>query len=1241
MCLILEFRASHADIWDDAFEVVPAVKFGNARRLSQSALKTFVSVHKNSEAVVGVLFSKYYSAASALLGKTTSSGKDVNKFKKYGGVAQWLRAIAKKIDIAAHTEMRTKQIGVIASMMREAHSSSKKTKNLLLEAVRDDVSDDDLALPPTYEDATRLVARRTERFMVGGRGILANGSNVGITGRSEPIIGVGQAIAIGLCRQVPFQPHLARLLVNGPLRYPGAHYILRASSGEPENLPLEGFANEQEALDWARDAIVVARHIQDGDLVGVTRSPFVAPHNHLFMPVRILSGLTVRPHDIILSATDADFDGDAEIVYVANDMVAQEQWKAQMPARLLTYSSGVQAQTAMLDGRFGLESTMCAEVEPVVFFAALSCLPDLVADDIDEQPFTNERRFHRADILKLCGAERRLEDGKGLNDEIRRLLVRKGPRSAMRLLFNAQNAGTALAGGVAPPGFRLQHFLPSPGLDLCQRAVASALSKKKFSRGSVGMAAARRDYHEVVVGCLEPVMSLTYSEYDDEDLGTLAEIAQQIEREDGEALDALRKKLLVKLKKTKSTTYTHEDLRLKIKSVSDAAQIAVGILRGSVSTEPRTMAAVRWPHHQPSLLLGDKMSSSVSHIGSQLLAIHATEGMSSKAQIEKTGDIRNNVTALLSDLRRDWDGALWSGDQQLISRRAMPISLSVVPAALRNGLVECDLTPTPCPWETVVVAPPPGDEVLPGSLPKAKRALLEQELDLLQDQTPEYTDGAYCTREHILRELSGMKLPICSGALVSPGPIDASFEITHPPVLCSLCDRPLQVLEDSLGCSDMGCGGIVETRTLQYWTGVAAPEATEPVAGVPHPQGELRRRVLSGDVRLRRTKQASSKVLYPPRLQAAHRRGARRAGAEENPGFLRLELDAGLLEQAGFTELDQFDLERRISSIIARDAPDSALACVLSWEAPSTLEGLPIVLVHVYGHIGASAKASAEASRGMFGLGGARLYCPAHQEDTFQMQFENASPDVVDLAIETIPTTAARVLRIVGDGPASLRHGGPEEAERQMVLDQCGGKEDFQRSGPARILAAKRTAGGGLLSVKSRARDRPCELMAKGTKRAAFSALERAALVGGNGHVPSSWLGHPTQVGVAAVRLFEEPSDRKQRLAQAWNRVPLPDGLHPGPPVHSSRWLTFEERSRALGIRALQIVLEGAACEDGDDSPQNMALKELEDRSLPFAVARDYLDEHQKMCTELVWIAMLTPIPDEYPEGVLKKQRRT
>lgn len=1249
MCLAIELSKKNAEIWDEAFELEfrsDDRENKRCRYVSQASLKDLVEQHKNGPELISTFFTTKYATVSALLGTTNRSGGEAKFSGNVRGSAQWLRRLARKIQLA-NSGSSSKIIGDIAAMMREAFFTASSSKNKHFDNKEDsnESDDDDAALPSTFEVAVRKVARQGDRFVVGGRGILSNGSNVAITGLAEPVIGVGQGIALGLCRQVPFKPKMAELIRNGPLRYPGAHYVLREGDERPRIIPVDGFSTKEEALAWAGDAVIIARHIQDGDFVGVTRSPFVVAHNHLFMRVKVMPGFTIRPHDVILGPTDADFDGDGEILYVPNDLVAQEQWKLQCPSRLITYPSGVQAQSAMLDGRFGIESPLCEIISRETLLRVASVLPDIKVQDVHD--LGQRSVFTRADVLNLCGSTSSTSGS--INDEIRRLLVRDGPCSAMRLLFNSQNAGSALTASLSLPGFQLRNFLSAPGLDACQRGIAHALNAKKFHRKLVSMASARRDYHEVIVGFLEPIMALTYLDYDDEDLVILAELMQQIEREDPVAIQTLRSALIDKLKKVQSVNYMQEDLRLKIKSVNDAAQIAVGILRGSVSTEPRTMASVRWPHDQPSLLLNERMSCNVSQTGSQLLAIHATEGMAPKAQIEKTGDIRNNLAALFSDLRRDCVCALWSGDTQLFSQRTMPISLALAPCTLLKPDAECALQPTSCPWSAQVETPSGPEETLEEctSSSKVKKQLKQEMLDMEKDQVQQFAEAVYCTREYLFRELSGAVLPICCCSLISKGG-DLDFDFVVPPVLCSQCGHPLvhDALSDSLTCGNAIVAHCppVKPRILQFWTGPCCPEAKESISGPPHPRGVLRRAVFSGDVRLHIPERQSSTpctTLYSERIKRAHERACRRCKCSVETSFLRIELDPSLLTSIGFSETEQFDLERRLSAIISPENPKDALACVLVWDAPSMISTDPVVLVHVYGTAVSSPNARRNLGSHRFGVKGATMYCSQSSPD-FQMQFDKSTDANVDLVMRAIPVSAARLVGIVGDYQASLRYGGPERAERQMVWDQMGGKCDYQKSGPARLLAAKRTSEGTVMSVKARRLNRTCELMEKGTKRQAYAALQKAVLSSADTFAPAHWLGRPAAVGVSGVLLYEEPSPKRRdaHLAQNWNRRPIPAGLIPGEPVHSSRWLAFEERSRVLGIRALQIMLEGSACDDDSESPDAIAREELKSKLLPFAIAREYYGEDGSVLMELVWVAFLEELPDEHPEDAVTKRAR-
>lgn len=1220
MCLAIEILKSREEEWDNNFGgCVHVINIENKtpiRCIPQSELKRFVLAHQGAAVsiILSVFFTKHHAVSWALMGKTTHYGESALR----GGAsstAQFLRSLSKKLAVFPENKgEKIKKDADVHTMMREAFHSTNKSAVELHEQV-----EDDFALPPTFDSAVHTVGRQTDRFIVGGRAVIANGGSVGLTDCAEPVIGVGQALALGICKQVPFKPkqHIG-LLMNGPLRYPGSHYVIR--NGEFENVPREGFNDEAAALQWAQGATVIARHIQDGDMVGVTRSPFVAPHNHLFQKVRVIGGFTLRPHDVVLAATDADFDGDAEIIYVPNDLVAAEQWKAQTPGRLLSYPSGLLALCSMLDGRFGLESSLCETVDRDVFFSALSSIVDIKVIDC-----CNYLRppFRRRDLLRLCGSTAL---DVTLQKDIKHTLIISGPSAAVRLVFNAQNVGKALAAGVCPSGFRLQHFQPPPGLDFCQRAITTTLEKKRFNRiGS--LLSDRKDQHETIMGFLSTIMTFTSFGYTDEILELLAEINQQLIAENGEALRLLMKKAAELQKNIPSTTYSHEDVRLKIKTVREATNLIVGVLTASVTPEPRTAACIRWPHGQPTFQLQDRMATNVSSLGSRLLAHHATEGMAPKSQIQTAGDIRNHMAMILRDLHRDSYSALWCDGTQLLSWRAMPICLALSPGVLVNGNVECssvETTSSSCPWDEVVVLPTVDKYEKLNSSSGGKHS---KKCDVIEETPLNEINGAQCSRDDIYRMFSGLTLPVVCMAWISGGPVDSDLQIAPPNILCSSCGQLLVIGDDSLKCS--GCSLVAPGRVLLYCSGRdSAPECTEPVEAAPHTKGPLLKYVRSGDVRLKRRRVVASEILYTPKLIRAHARGCRRARVENTDSFIRLECNVDDLMMAGYTEEHQFELEDQISTRC------KGTACVIAWNSPTCIRSsdMKVVLIHIYG--GSNVLIS-EIMKMHFGFHGVRLFCPSSSSSTFQLHFDGVKDIIVDAAIEAIPSSVAQLTDIFGDVQACLRYFGPEGLERQMVTEQCGG--NLQCSGPSRVLAAQRTANGKADSIKTRP-DHVFEALSGNSRKRAMNALESAVVNEKADKVPDAWLGRPKQVGVGSVRLFENPENKKALLAQDKNVEPLPDNLLPGNPVHTSPWLTFEEQSKIVGVRALQIFLdEKTACSDeSSDDPSTMALKELHERMIPFAVARDYLDDNDGVIkTELVWVNALKLIPID------AKRRRT
>jgi hypothetical protein len=167
-----------------------------------------------------------------------------------------------------------------------------------------------IPLPVAFQSAVTELAKQRDRFPNGGRAILCSGSGVSLRGSMGPVVGVPVALAMRVTQEEICSEHLVQLVAAGPLRHPGAHYVVE-DSGCRRYVPVDGFRSRAEAAEWMGSRVrLVGRHLLDGDLVGITRSPVVVPHNHMYFRVKVVAGFTLRPHDVMLKSMDADFDGD-------------------------------------------------------------------------------------------------------------------------------------------------------------------------------------------------------------------------------------------------------------------------------------------------------------------------------------------------------------------------------------------------------------------------------------------------------------------------------------------------------------------------------------------------------------------------------------------------------------------------------------------------------------------------------------------------------------------------------------------------------------------------------------------------------------------------------------------------------------------------------------------------------------------------------------------------------------------
>lgn len=196
---------------------------------------------------------------------------------------------------------------------------------------------------------------------------------------------------------------------------------------------------------------------------------------------------------------------------------------------------------------------------------------------------------------------------------------------------------------------------------------------------------------------------------------------------------------------------------------------------------------------------------------------------------------------------------------------------------------------------------------------------------------------------------------------------------------------------------------------------------------------------------------------------------------------------------------------------------------------------------------------------------------------------------------------------VSGDYPASLSLQGPEATMRQLVDDHVG--DDAGMAGTARVLAARRTWDGGVLSCKSREDGgvpSVWKLIGSDPKKAfnklsldAFKSAEQAT------EGAEKWLGRMERTGVVAVLLKEDEDTLTPEWirAEKLNRDPLPSALpQAGRPLRTTPRLTFEEKSKCLGVRFLQLRVLGSA----EKSSLEQAMLELASGTLRFSVLRTW-----------------------------------
>lgn len=1176
---------------------------------------------------------------------------------------------------------RREDMVLIADLMAKTYRASGEPPPL-----KEDEQDDP-PLPFAFQSAMQTISRDRDRFPNGGRAILSSGCGVALRDDTGPCIGVPIGLAMRVSYEQCWSDDLISLVARGPCRYPGAHYII-SSDGRRRYIQVKGFDDEEQARKWigADDTRIVGRHLLDRDLVGLTRSPVVSPHNHMYFRVKIVAGSSLRPHDVVLKPYDADYDGDAMILYIPRDTVASMQWYSQRPGKLMCYHSGAPAMELMLDGKLGLSLNL--QISRSVLLSLAALIPRLRLRDIDDLIKTKKEEFGLEEALFLCTRAALDRERfsplfvpntlKDVDKSVRLITHHRGSEAAMALLFNAQNIGAELAREANLPGFCVFDFISPPALHKAQSKLLEMLenwvtkvSSESPHRRRIDVVAWRRDLHEVVVSFTEPFSGRGPAGYTPKVLEAFAEAAQYLECGSRQGLQACRS--TVKNAPIQVETYLIADLKHNIKTCDAAAALATGILRGTVSEHWRNCAAVSWPEEQPSFMLRDRMACNVSSVGATLQAIHGIEGLSGKAIIAKTGEMRNNAAQLLADVRRDAMGVLrgpLTGTQPgercaLMTAKSMPASLWVKPSAILDGIHgTASSSSADCPWKSVGKVRRFGFEAqrtIGKGIDKSKNAIdkwlgikyipgrLQQIVDFWGEETQKkesrLTNATYLGEESCLRKFSGHRLPVLHWTLVngcdSDGP-KLSERLDPPSLLCAVCSSGLIV--DSK-CSNGECkatvscpiGAIIASADVSVddWA-CWAPSAVENVESycifcekITLRTREVRRPCSTGSgsgwsvqVCASCGKEASKEKRKPPTYYSiAAKLRHRRSAYKESLPFLRVELDKDNLLLAGYTEAEEFELVRFLDVMFPE-----VIHAVIGWDMLSvrTSECVsvtpPVVVLHVFNveentplEFSAGVKQLlnhvAKLRKLVFGFEGLTLADGSIKLDEGSNSLKatlqcNGAPGAIDrikgLLRSAPPGTTGY---ISGDYPSVLALQGAEAVLRQMVDDHVGA--DARRVSVARVLAARRTWNGEVLSAKGHTGGF-WKLLGV-SSRQTFSKFADAAYEGSTQCMEGAqkWLGRLEEVGVSAVLIQEDEDSAAKHpslRAEQFNRSPIPSGLTSGPPLKTSKHLTFEEQSKCIGVRVLQLLVLGTC--DAQKDPAKQAKQELEGRQLPFSVLR-------------------------------------
>ena len=138
--------------------------------------------------------------------------------------------------------------------------------------------------------------------------------------------------------------YLIRFIKNGPKKYPGANYVIKAD-GRRKAITSE---TQEEILEELEAGYIVERHLIDSDIALFNRQPSLHRMSMMCHKVRVLPAKTFRLNPAVCNPYNADFDGDEMNLHIPQTEEARAEAKTLMLV-----------ETQIISPRYGLSVVGC------------------------------------------------------------------------------------------------------------------------------------------------------------------------------------------------------------------------------------------------------------------------------------------------------------------------------------------------------------------------------------------------------------------------------------------------------------------------------------------------------------------------------------------------------------------------------------------------------------------------------------------------------------------------------------------------------------------------------------------------------------------------------------------------------------------------------------------------------------------------------------------------------------------